>query len=229
MINRKNTQELQDKLIGLGLDLGTELEILDATQPVVADCYAILQCTRTLLSHGIEVPRCRLESGGIVIDQRWSMTGRHPADITATMFFDSAFRLMASAFSIVESEDKASEKKVTEFDYVDATMFVAVPELLGNLANYIYRMVFNSDYERDYAHFSMLELEPAKKAHAILLNGNAYVQLEEGHTSIIHPDTGIIDLIVLQVMVLINQYPGVDSLNFNYDPDLRVLVVDTDF
>ena len=232
LFSQKNTLQFSNYLLSLGIDLQTEIAIRDEAVPSVSDFYAILEATRTLLQHDIPIPYCPGGAvGNLTIRQEWEINGRLNVTLSGIFIFDDNNRLFKTSFRVTEDpkEKNPKELRVLQFDDVDIGMLVTIPELFSQLANYVYRMIYNNDYEPDYVHFAdMLEVSASGKEHSILLNGASYMQVSSDCITALDKEKGIMDLVMLQGLILIRQYPEVDNFNFTYDKDLRVLAADTD-
>lgn len=230
MSNLKNTLALNKALIDLGIDIDSEIEVSSDPVPSVSDCLAVLKCARALLVAGIPLmSHSRISEDALVVSSKWEMEGNKRVVFGSIMEFDTNLKLQSSNVSVLFPADKKEDNLVEHFDDVDIAMFTSIPRLVAPLTNYIYRMVFNGDYEEYVTDTAIHGFDDLKGNYTVLLNGQPYAELVAGPVKLNDKETGIIDILLLQAVVLIRDYPECEVIDFRYDEDLRVLVVNMEF
>jgi hypothetical protein len=218
--NRANTISFAEMLNKLSIAPGVEIDITTDQQPGAVDVYPVLLAARRLVEHGIAIDEITVIDGSVEVVVHIPLSDYKGGWLKIALMFDKEFSL---ANASAEVDINHPDELVHVYDGIDIGMFIPISTLLTYLANHIYTMMFDYVFINDVlATLEMNYVAPTFN-RAICINGLAYAQLPKNELSVIDPETGIIDLILVQAFNLTSQHPEVGNLDLVVDVENATL------
>lgn len=218
MYKRKETIALEAVLLEKGLDLNTELEILDACKPSAKDLYASLACARRLLGYGIAVPNVTIEPHNtLVVMQDIALKGADGVHLVVRTQFDENLHLdrcdvIIKGVVLKDQGPRGGEHTGYLYSKVEITTLVTVTQLLATFVTDLFKLVFNSEYEEDLIHMVLLEGVELKRDLPIHFANHYHDVILKDHPSVDDPIGGYPDLIKVAALLFHRNCPDQDSV-----------------